>query len=174
MTVRTCKAWNGTSPQKRGGWRGSKENLTYVHTRILHIQTCSTELCMTGDSAYFLAPQVLWRSRWEQAMVTVSLESPCSTHSSFCGLTSDGLLMMDRVGVGRARLAAAGNNQHSGGSCARPLPTPRLCVSVFSCLPALPAACYWVGMESTCFVPHNNFSVWTNFVEFIVFMDNSF
>ena len=88
--------------------------------------------------------------------------------------TSDGLLMMDRVGVGRACLAAAGNKQRGGGSCARPSPTPRLCVSVFSCLPVLPAVCYWVGMESTCFVPYNNFSVWTNFVEFIVFMDNSF
>lgn len=63
MTVPACKARNGTFPRKWGGWRESKENRIYVHSRILDTQTCSAEQCVAGDSAYVLAPQVLWGSR---------------------------------------------------------------------------------------------------------------
>ena len=150
MMVRACKAWNGTFPQKWGGWRESEGNLMYVHSRILHIQTCSTEQCGASDSAYFLAPQVLWRARWVQAMVTVSLESPVpctlpsviSRQMGYQGCT-------ERVWGGLAwRRLVITNRGH--GSWPLPPPTPRLCVLVISCLPILLAACYWDGKPVFC------------------------
>lgn len=171
MTVPACKAGNSTFPRKWGGWRESKENRIYVHSRIRY----SDVFCRRA--VWPVTALTSWLPRCSGAGERTRDHSvpgkPMFHALSFCDLTSGGFLMMDRAGVGRARLMAAGDSRLWWGFCLLPPPLQGS-VGRSQLPPCSPSSLLlgWNGKHIS--VPYNQFLCMNQFCEFIVFMNNSF